>query len=100
MVVPPATIFSEHPAAIIDRNVTPEERPVVEAFLQYLWSDEAQRAFVKYHFRSVTHEEFNDEHKEFAPIEMPFTVEMFGGWQRAYPEIIERVWRDQAQKKK
>lgn len=100
VVVPPATIFSEHPAAIIDRNVTAEERPVVEAFLQYLWSDEAQRAFVKYHFRSVTHEEFNDEHKEFARIEMPFTVEMFGGWQRAYPEIIERVWRDQAQKKK
>lgn len=100
VVVPPATIFSEHPASVIDRNVTAEERPTVDAFLQYLWSDEAQRAFVKYHFRSVTHEEFNDENKEFAKIEMPFTVEMFGGWQRAYPEIIERIWRDQIQKKK
>lgn len=100
VVVPPATIFSEHPAAIIDRNVTAEERPTVEAFLQYLWSDEAQRAFVKYHFRSVTHEEFNAENKEFARIEMPFTVELFGGWARAYPEIIEAVWRDQIQKKK
>jgi hypothetical protein len=30
---------------------------------------------------------------------MPFTIEYFGGWGRAYPEIIEKVWRDQVQKK-
>jgi sulfate/thiosulfate-binding protein len=100
VVVPRATIFSEHPAVIIDRNVTAEERPLLEAFMQYLWSDEAQRAFVKYHFRSVTHEEFNDANPEFAKIELPFTVELFGGWARAYPEIIEGVWRNQVQKKK
>lgn len=100
MVVPPSTIFSEHPAVIIDRNVTAEERPLVEAFMQYLWSEEAQRAFVKYHFRSITNDTFNDENKNFARIELPFTVELFGGWTRAHPEIIERVWRDQVQKKK
>lgn len=100
VVVPRSTIFSEHPAVIIDRNVTAEERPLVEAFLQYLWSDEAQQAFVRHHFRSVTHEEFNEANPNFAKIELPFTVELFGGWQRAYPEIIERVWRDQVQKKK
>jgi sulfate transport system substrate-binding protein len=100
IVVPRATIFSEHPAVIIDRNVTPEERPMLEAFLQYLWSDEAQRAFVKHHFRSVTHEEFNDSNPEFAKIELPFTVELFGGWTRAYPEIVEGVWRNQIQQKK
>ena len=100
IVVPRATIFSEHPAAVIDRNVTADERPLVEAFVQYLWSDEAQRAFVKHHFRSVTHEEFNDANPDFAKIELPFTVELFGGWRRAYPEIIEGVWRDQVQKKK
>jgi sulfate/thiosulfate-binding protein len=99
IIVPESTIFSEHPAAIIDRNVTAEERPAVEAFLKYLWSDEAQQAFVKYHFRSVTNESFNDANKEFARIEMPFTVELFGGWQKAYPEIIEKVFRDQVQKK-
>jgi sulfate transport system substrate-binding protein len=100
VVVPPATIFSEHPVAVIDRNVTEDERGVVNAFVQYLWSDEAQRAFVKYHFRSVTHEEFNAENPLFAKIEMPFTVELFGGWARAYPEIIEGIWRDRIQKKK
>jgi sulfate transport system substrate-binding protein len=99
IIVPQSTIFSEHPAVIIDRNVTAQERPVVESFLQYLWSDEAQRAFVKYHFRSVTDESLNDNNAEFAHIELPFTVELFGGWARAYPEIIEGVWHNQIQKK-
>jgi sulfate transport system substrate-binding protein len=97
VVIPKSTIFSEHPAVLIDRNVTANERPMVEAFLKFLWSDEAQQAFVKYHFRSVTNESFNDANKEFAKIEQPFTVEMFGGWSRAYPEIIEKVFRDQVQ---
>ena len=100
IVAPLSTIFSEHPAVIIDRNVTSEERPVVEAFLQYLWSEEAQRAFVKHNFRSVTDESLDQDNKEFTRIELPFTVELFGGWGRAYPEIIESVWRDDVQKNK
>ncbi|HEX8127732.1 MAG TPA: sulfate ABC transporter substrate-binding protein [Pyrinomonadaceae bacterium] len=100
IVVPEATIFSEHPAVVIDRNVTPEERPVVEAFMQYLWSEEAQRAFVEYHFRSSTAESFNDANAEFAKIASPFTVEYFGGWARAYPDVIEKIFRDQVQKRK
>lgn len=99
VIIPKSTIFSEHPAVLIDRNVDAAERPVVEAFLKYLWSDEAQQAFVKYHFRSVTNEAFNDAHKEFARIEQPFTVEMFGGWSKAYPDIIEKVFKEQVQKK-
>jgi len=100
IIVPRSTIFSEHPAVAIDRNVTAEERPLLDALLQYFWSDDAQRAFVKHHFRAVTNEDLNAAKPEFARIEMPFTVEMFGGWQRAYPEIIEGVWRDQVQRKK
>jgi sulfate transport system substrate-binding protein len=99
IVVPKSTIFSEHPAVVIDRNMPADRREVVQAFLQYLWSDEAQQAFVKYHFRSITNESFNSANKEFATIEIPFTVELFGGWTRAFPEIIEGVFRDKVQKK-
>lgn len=99
IVVPESTIFSEHPAVIIDRNITAEERPVVNAFIQFLWSDEAQRAFVKFNFRSVTNEELNKENKDFAEIKLPFYVKDLGGWSKAYPDIIERVWRDQVQRK-
>lgn len=99
IVVPKSTIFSEHPVAIVDRNVTADERPIVEAFRNFLWSDEAQKAFIKYHFRSVTNESFNDANPQFAKIEQPFTVQMFGGWTRAYPEIIEGVFNAQVQRK-
>jgi sulfate transport system substrate-binding protein len=99
VVVPQSTIFSEHPAVVIDRNVTADERAVVQGFLTYLWSDEAQQAFVKYHFRSITNEAYNDANAEFAKIELPFTVEMFGGWTKAYPEVIESIFRDRVQKK-
>lgn len=99
IVVPKATIFSEHPALMIDRNVNNAERPAVEAFLKFLWSDEAQQAFVKYHFRSSTNETFNDAHSEFAKIEQPFTVELFGGWGRAYSEVIEQIFLNQVQNK-
>lgn len=99
VVIPKSTIFSEHPVAIVDRNVTPAERPVVEAFRNFLWSEDAQKAFVKNHFRSVTNESLNNENAQFAKIEMPFTIEYFGGWSKAYPEIIEKVFRDQVQNK-
>jgi sulfate transport system substrate-binding protein len=100
IVVPRSTIFSEHPAVVIDRNVSAAHRPVVDAFMQYLWNEEAQRAFVKYHFRSINQETLNEENKTFAKIEMPFTVDYFGGWAKAYPEIIETIWRDQVQQRK
>ena len=100
IVVPRSTILSEHPAVLIDKNVTDDERPLLDAFMQYLWSDEAQQAFVKYHFRSVTNEAFNEANKEFTHVELPFTVgELFGGWARAYPEVIDGVWRKQVKQK-
>jgi sulfate transport system substrate-binding protein len=102
IVIPEATIFSEHPAVVVDRNVSAVDRPVIDAFMQYLWSEEAQREFVKFHFRSVTNEALNQENKELATIKYPFTVNdpLIGGWSHAYPEIIEGIFRDQVQKRK
>jgi len=100
IVVPDATIFSEHPAVVIDRNVSALDRQVIDAFMQFLWSEEAQRAFVKSNFRSSTNDALNQENKELATIKYPFTVDYFGGWSRAYPEIIEGIFRDQVQKRK
>jgi sulfate/thiosulfate-binding protein len=99
IVVPKATIFSEHPAVVIDKNVAESERQIVDAFMQYLWSDEAQQAFVKFHFYSTTNDAFNQANPQLAHIEKPFTVEYFGGWDKAYPEVIEKIFRDQVQRK-
>jgi sulfate transport system substrate-binding protein len=99
IVVPQATILSEHPAVVIDRNVSSTKRPIVDAFIQYLSTEEAQRSFVKYHFRSVSYENLNQENKELAQIEMPFTIDYFGGWSKAYPEVIEGIFKNQVQRK-
>lgn len=99
IVVPHSTIFSEHPVVVIDKNLVAAKRPVIEAFIQYLWSDEAQDAFVKFHFYSATNEAFNEANKAFGHIAMPFGIDYFGGWEKAYPEVIEAIFRDQVQRK-
>ena len=37
--------------------------------------------------------------RSFGHIEMPFTIDYFGGWDKAYPEVIEAIFRDQVQRK-
>src|SRR2546427_6026499 len=75
IVIPRATIFSEQPAVVVDRNVSPANRPAVEAFIQYLSSEGAQRGFVKYHFRSVSFENLKQGNKWLAHSERPFMVD-------------------------
>lgn len=99
IVTPVATIFSEHPVVVIDRNVPPSKRPIIDAFVRYLWSDEAQQAFVRFHFYAVTNDGFNQANSEFGNIQMPFTVDYFNGWDNAYPNVIEKIFRDQVQRK-
>ena len=100
IIVPRATILSEHPVVVVDKNVTAAKRALIDAFVQYLWSDEAQQAFVKFHFRSITNEAFNDANKQLSRIEVPFKIDFFNGWDHAYPDVIEKVFRDQVQKRK
>jgi sulfate/thiosulfate transport system substrate-binding protein len=99
MVVPRSTIFSEHPAVVVERNVTADESEVVFAFRNFLWTELAQRAFVKNHLRSATDEALDRDNQGFATIEMPMNIDYFGGWERAYPEIIEGVFQSQIRRK-
>lgn len=97
IIAPVATIFSEHPVVIIDHGMSPQRYALVELFARYLWSETAQKAWVKSYFRSVTDEKLNEHEPRFAKIAMPFTVATLGGWERAYPEIIEKVWKQRIQ---
>jgi sulfate transport system substrate-binding protein len=94
VVYPPSTILSEHVVVLVDRNVSARDRDLVEAFLRYLWSADAQRIFVKFGFRSVD-EHLNRGNERFGTIARPFTVADLGGWPAAYAAIVERVWKAQ-----
>src|SRR5258708_7109591 len=89
IIIPEATILSEHPAVVADLNVSDSDRPVIDAFVQYLCTAQPHPPFVKFAFRSSTNEALNQENKELATIKYPFYVDYFGGWNKAYPEVIE-----------
>ncbi len=97
VVYPARTILSEHTLVVVDRNIRPRDRPLVERFVQYLWSDEAQKIFVKFGFRSAT-EPLNAANPGFGKIADPFRIADFGGWHRARHEIVERIWKQRVMK--
>lgn len=94
IVVPHSTVMSEHVLVIVDENIKPWEREVVEAFTAFLWSERAQTAFTRYYFRAVTDDALNKAVPEFDENEIrhSFTAQDLGGWGQAYPEIIRGVW--------
>jgi len=94
MVVPPTTIFSEHPVVIIDYRMPAAKYAIVELFVRYLWEKPAQLAWVQSGFRSVTDDSFNDN---FIKVKNPFYVKDLGGWSQAYLQIIEGVWKQKIQ---
>jgi sulfate/thiosulfate transport system substrate-binding protein len=92
VVLPRRTILSEHTLVVIDKNIRKADRALVDAFTRFLWSEEAQRIFIRYGFRSV-HDDWNAGHPEFGNIEDPFRIADFGGWRRAKTEIVEGIWK-------
>jgi sulfate/thiosulfate-binding protein len=94
---PRRTILSEHTLVVIDKNIRPQERALVERFVAFLWSDEAQRLFVRYGFRS-TNAGLDAANPAFGTIEDPFRIADFGGWKRARRDIVDRVWKDRVMK--
>jgi sulfate transport system substrate-binding protein len=94
IVYPASTVFSEHTLVVVDRNVRPPNREVVDAFAAFLWSEQAQRLFVQYGFRSVD-DALNGANPAFGTIADPFLIDAFGGWQPAKREIVDGVWKQQ-----
>ncbi len=93
VVYPSRTILSEHTLVVVGRNVSVRERPLIEAFTQFLWSEEAQRIFVRYGFRSVD-EGLNAGNADFGAIADAFRIADFGGWRRAKRDIVEAIWKN------
>jgi sulfate transport system substrate-binding protein len=82
---------------VVDRNVPKRDRALVDRFAQFLWTEEAQKIFVRYGFRSVR-DGLNAGHPEFGRIEDPFRIADFGGWRKAKKEIVDEVWKRRVMK--
>lgn len=84
IVTPSLSILAEPPVAVVDKVVERKgTRKQAEAYLQYLYSDEAQRIIGKNFYRprnAKIAEEFKDQ---FAPVKLVTIDKDFGGWKAA-----------------
>jgi sulfate transport system substrate-binding protein len=93
VVCPPSSVLSEHVVVKIAKNVKAEQQELVDAFVSFLWSEEAQQKFVEYGFRSVLPELNRDDF----PCQVPVlrTLEDLGGAQEISADVIDRIWLGQ-----
>ncbi|MFN8008452.1 MAG: substrate-binding domain-containing protein [Terriglobia bacterium] len=98
IIYPKKTVLCENTLVLLDKYITTETRSVLNAFIDFLWSDQAQRIFLDYGFRSVD-DSLNKERSDFGKIETLSSITEYGGWGRAKPEIIDEIWKNRALKK-
>ena len=75
IVVPLSTIYIQPKVLILDKNVEEKEREVVRAFVDFLWSKEAQKALARNNFRVPDEEVMREYAHSFRSVELPFTVD-------------------------
>lgn len=98
VIVPESTIYTDWTAVKVTKNISEEQRQVVDEFVNFLFTDTAQRAYARYGFRSYK-EEINTEFKDkYAKIELPFDLDYLGGPTEAKKTIIEDIWARTQQK--
>lgn len=84
LVVPSVSILAEPPVTVVDKNVDRKgTRKVAEAYLQHLYTDDAQRLAGKHYYRPSNPKILAEFDKQFPKLEL-FTIDSaFGGWKTA-----------------
>ncbi len=89
LVLPTSTIRIDNPIAVVDTYVDKHgTREVAEAFVDFLFTKEAQEIFAKHGLRSPDESVAAATAAQFPPIEDLFTIDEFGGWSEATPTFF------------
>jgi len=89
LVIPRSTILIENPVALIDTYVDKHgTREVAEAFVNFLFTREAQEVFAKYGLRSVDQAVAEATAGQYPAVEDQFSIDYFGGWDSATPDFF------------
>lgn len=94
-IVPRATILIENPISVVDRNVDKHRtRDIAEAFVEFCFTEAAQRAFAEYGLRPVLPEVAQQFTEKFPQPELLFDISYLGGWVEAMKTIYgpHGVW--------
>ena len=65
-----------------------ERGEVAEAFVDFLFTREAQEIFARHGLRSVDPEVAKATASQYPAVEDLFTIEYFGGWDQATPDFF------------
>jgi sulfate transport system substrate-binding protein len=88
-VIPSSTIRIENPVAVVDRYAEKHGvRPVAEAFVDFLWTKEAQQVFAELGYRSVQPEVAEAFRSRFPEPREVWDIGYFSGWQKAAPDFF------------
>lgn len=98
IVVPESTILTDWTVVKIDKNISEDQKKIVDEFANFLFGDEAQKAYAKYGFRSYKDEITQQFSDMYVKITLPFDLTYLGGPAEAKRNIIEDLWQ-QTQKK-
>lgn len=80
-ITPRSTILIENPVALIDANVDKHgSREVAQAFVDFLFTPEAQRSFAESGLRPVVGSVASELQGRFAPVQDLFTIRELGDW--------------------
>lgn len=90
LVLPTSTILIENPVTIVDTYVDKHgTRQVAEAFVEFLFTREAQTLFAQYGLRSVDKDVIQATANQYPPIADLFTItDQFGGWSKATSKLF------------
>ncbi len=90
MITPSISILAEPSVAIVDENVEKDgTREVAEAYLEYLYTDEAQELIGEYYYRP-TNEEILESFSDQFDLDIDMcTIDDFGGWDQAYEDFFQ-----------
>lgn len=82
-VIPHSTILIENPAALVDKYVDKHGvREAAEAFITFLWTPEAQRAFARYGLRSVDPAVAQEGKSQYPAVADLWKMDYLGGWKK------------------
>lgn len=80
-VIPRSTILIENPVALVDTYTDKHGvRPVAEAFVNFLWTTEAQQVFARYGLRPVEPEAAKEAAAQYPAFEDLWKIGYLGGW--------------------
>lgn len=89
LVIPQSTILIENPIAVIDTYVDKHgTRAVADAFIEFLFTKEAQETFAQFGLRSADPAVAKATAAQFPAVTDLATIDYFGGWKQATPTFF------------